>query len=124
MTDKPVHERIAEDRAHYVAHPHEDEWEVVPAPEGASSKRPVGAMISVRLSASEADEIRTAAEAAGMAVSAFIRQVVLDHIRGQSFAAWGTTMTEGDFSRGLGHVEFEPGVPVSGGVQSSCLWAA
>lgn len=123
MTDKPVQERIAEDRAHYVAHPGEDEWEVAPAPEEPSPKRPVGAMMSVRLSASEADEIRAAAEAAGLPVSAFIRQVVLDHIRGHSFT-WGTTMTEGDFSRGLGHVEFEPGTPVSGGVQSSCLGAA
>jgi hypothetical protein len=117
MTDKPLHERIAEDRAHYLAHPDEDEWEEAPAE--ASAKRQVGAMISVRLSASETDEIRAAAEAAGLPVSAFVRKIVLDHIR----AGWGgngiVAVTLGTFSRTVSHVDLQPGAPLSGGVQSS-----
>jgi hypothetical protein len=121
MTDKTLHERIAEDRAHYLAHPDEDEWEEAPAPAPAeaSAKRQVGAMISVRLSASETDEIRAAAEAAGLPVSAFVRKIVLDHIR----AGWGgngiVAVTLGTFGRMVTQVDLQPGVPVSGGVPSS-----
>lgn len=119
MTNKPVHEQIADDRAHYLAHPDEDEWEESPAPAGASAKRHTGAMISVRLSASEADEIRAAADTAGLPVSAFIRKVVLGHIRDNSGSVAVVALTLGNFGRNAGYVELQPGAPVSGGVPSS-----
>lgn len=120
MTDKPVNERIAEDRAHYLAHPDdEDEWEEVPAPAEASAKRLPGAMISVRLSAEEADEIRAAADEEGQSVSGFMRKVVLDRIRNSRAIVPAPTFVVGNFSRVVTHVELEPGAPVSGGVPST-----
>jgi len=123
MTEKPVDEQIAEDRAHYISHPQDDEWADAPPPDETSGKRPVGTMVSVRLSASEADEIRVAAEAAGRPVSAFIRQVVLNHVRGRPGIDLGMTLYLGNFSRVVTQVDLAPGVPLSGGVQSTSVSA-
>jgi hypothetical protein len=121
MTDKPLHDQMADDRAHYQANPpDDDEWEEVPAPPEATAKRPVGAMISVRLSGEEADEIRAAAEADALPVSAFIRKVVLDRIQASranvSMSTYGPSL--GNTSRVVSQVELLTGVPLSGGVQS------
>lgn len=124
MTDNPVHERIADDRAHYLAHPDEDEWEDAPAPADGKAKRQTGTMISVRLSASEADEIRAAADAAGLPVSAFVRQAVLDHVRGSAVSVGVIASTSGSLRYGVGHIEFQPGAPVSGSLQSSGVLVA
>jgi len=124
MTDKPIPDPITADRAHYAAHPNdEDEWEDMPAPTEVAAKRPAGMMVSVRLSAAEADEIRAAAEEADDSVSGFIRKVVLDRIRNQatqSTAYLPTVAIEvGNFSRVVSHIDLLPGTPVSGGVQSN-----
>jgi hypothetical protein len=80
-------------------------------------------MVSVRLSAAEADEIRAAAEEAQEAVSGFIRKVVLDRIRTgpTQSAAYPTAVaiTVGNYSRVVSHIDLLPGTPVSGGVQSN-----
>lgn len=117
MTEKRVDEQIAEDRAHYLDHPDDDEWEEVPAPADAKAKREIGAMISVRLSASEADEIRAAADKAGLPVSAYMRNTVLDHIRRNSWSVTAAPVIVGSFSRSV-EVELQQGAPLSGGVQS------
>jgi hypothetical protein len=124
MTDSSMRDRIAADREHYLSGADEDEWEEVPAPSARTAKRQPGAMISVRLSAPEADEIRAAADAAGEPVSAFVRKIVLDHVHGSSAAFGVFASTSGSLGRGMGHVEFEPGVPVSGALQSSTVLAA
>jgi hypothetical protein len=124
MADKPVHERIAEERAHYMAHPDEDEWEEAPAPPGGNQKRLTGAMISVRLSAAEADEIRAAADAAGQPVSAFVRGVVLNHIQAAGGSATVTPVPVGNSSRVVGQVELEPGAPLSGDAGSLMTFVA
>jgi Family of unknown function (DUF6290) len=121
MNDEPVHEQLAEDRTHYLAHPDVDEWEDSPAPASTGAKREVGTMISVRLSASEADEIRAAADAAGLAVSAFVRTSVLEKIRRGSPSVASAGFIVGNFSRTVGYVEVQAGAPVSGGVRSSSV---
>jgi hypothetical protein len=118
MTERPVHERIAEDRAHYLAHPDEDEWEEVPPPTGTVVKRPA-TMVSVRLTAAEADAIRTAAEAQNQSVSGFMRKAVLDRIQASRATLMVVTARLENSSRTVGQVEFEPGVPLSGGVPSN-----
>jgi len=124
MTDKPMEDPIAVDRAYYAAHPNdEDEWEDVPAPTQVTAKRSPGTMVSVRLSAAEADEIRAAADAAHEPVSGFIRKVVLDRIRGGAaqLHIYPTVVgiEVGNFSRVVSHIDLLPGTPVSGGVQSN-----
>ena len=119
MTEKSLHEQIAEDRAHYEAHPADDEWEEAPPPE-RTAKRPVGAMVSVRLSGEEAEEIRSAAEAEELPVSAFMRRVVLNRIHRSSACAAmpAVGFTFGNYSRVVSQVDLLPGVPLSGGLQS------
>lgn len=120
MADKSIHDRIADDRAHYLKTEDADEWEEVPAPSDRRVRRQQpGVMISVRLSAPEADEIRAAADAADEPVSAFVRKVVLDHIHGSAAAFGIFGSTAGSLGRGAGQVQFEAGTPVSGEVQSS-----
>jgi uncharacterized protein (DUF1778 family) len=120
MTDKPVHRRIAEDRTHYLAHPDDDEWEEAPPTDDRTARlRPQGAMVSVRLSAEEAEEIRAAADIAGRPVSGFMRQIVLDRIRNKELNAQvSMVQLQGNSNRVVTDVELQPGVPVSGGVQS------
>jgi|SRR5215472_9225760 len=110
MTDKPAGEAIAEN---------EDEWEEVPAPAEASAKRSPGAMISVRLSAEEADEIRAAADDQGQSVSGLMRKIVLDQIRGNRVTVPRSTLVVGNFSQVVTHLRLEPGAPVSGEAPST-----
>lgn len=118
MTEKKIQDQIAEDRAHYLDHPDDDEWEEAPAPDTAKARREVGAMISVRLSASEADEIKAAADEAGLPVSAYVRNTVLDHIRRGSWDPTAIPANMRTYGRSV-QIELQPGAPVSGGVQSS-----
>jgi hypothetical protein len=110
MTDKPVSKDVTED---------EDDWEEVPAPAETSAKRSPGAMVSVRLSAEEADEIRAAADEEGQSVSGLMRKIVLDQIRGSKITVPASTLVLGNFSQVITHVELEPGAPVSGEVPST-----
>ena len=118
MTEKRVQDQIAEDRAHYLDRPDDDEWEEAPAPGSAKAKREVGAMISVRLSATEADEIRAAADEAGLPVSAYVRNAALERIRQTSWNPTAIPVNMRTYSRSV-QIELQPGAPVSGGVQSS-----
>ena len=67
----------ADKAAYYEAH--KDDAEEWGAPEAAPARprRRLASMISVRLSPSEADKIRQAAETQGMSVSAFLRAAAL-----------------------------------------------
>ncbi|MGO9162066.1 MAG: DUF6290 family protein [Streptosporangiaceae bacterium] len=76
-------------------------------------------MVSVRLSASEADAIRAAADEAGQSVSGFIRRIVLDRIRSNTPSVPVLAFAQGTFSRVVTHIDLMPGTPVSGGVPSS-----
>jgi len=114
MTDETVYEQIAKDREHYLADHtsmDDDEWEAAPAPPRRRGGR-LTTMVSVRLPAHEADEIRRAAEAEGLTVSAFVRAAALQrsHPRG----VVSLPQENGTSSNVVRLVSFESDVPVNG----------
>jgi hypothetical protein len=60
----------------------EDDWEEAPAPRRRSERRRLGAMVSVRFSAEEADRLRADADGAGLSLSRYIRDLVLKTAHG------------------------------------------
>lgn len=67
------------DAEHYQANKDSGaEWgDEAPAPRRRSERRRLDAMVSVRFSPEEADRVRGAAEAAGLSLSSYIRDLVL-----------------------------------------------
>lgn len=115
MAEERTYEQIAEDRRHYLEEPDLDEWEPEPAPPPARARksRHLTTMVSVRLSAEEADDIRCAAEAEGLAMSAFMRAAALDHTRRND----GTVLAAspyGNSNNVVRLVTFESGTPLNG----------
>lgn len=77
-TGKATEEERAEE--HYLHRDDEDRWGD-PVPSQAPVQLSV--MVSARFSRSEADQLRAAAQAAGMTRSAFVRQAALTAAQGQ-----------------------------------------
>jgi Ribbon-helix-helix protein, copG family len=115
MADKSMYEQVAEDRAHYLAHPSdEDEWEPAPPPAArAKRRRPPTSMISIRLPGADVDKLRRAADAAGISVSAFVRAAALARAYSNELDAVSYGQYE-NFGNVSGSLTFSQGVTVSG----------
>lgn len=115
MAGESMYEQIAEDRAHYLAHPSdEDEWESAPPPaEQAKRRRSPTSMISIRLPGADVDRLRRAADAAGISVSAFIRAAALARVYNneRDVVCYGPYENFGNVS---GSLTFSHGVTLSG----------
>jgi Mobilization protein NikA len=117
MADESMFEQIAKDRQHYLEHPSdEDEWEPAPPPARKKRRRALTSMLSVRLPAFEVDKIRSAAEAEGLTISAFIRAAALDRAQAGKNGI-NLSASCGNFNNVVRSVTFASGVPLSGGLQ-------
>jgi hypothetical protein len=78
---------VDRDANYYQAHKDDPEEWGEPKPTGKPSKRRLAAMISVRFTPEEEDEIRQAARSKGESVSQFIRETALKQARSSSSKA-------------------------------------
>ena len=74
------------DAEHHQAHKDDEgEWsDAVPAPRRRSEKRRLDAMVSVRFTPTEADELRRRSRALGMSLSGYMRYLALHQSRNLS----------------------------------------
>jgi predicted DNA binding CopG/RHH family protein len=73
------------DAEHYLAHKDDEaDWEEAPAPRRRSERRRLDSMVSVRFSPEEVERVRAAAEAAGLSLSRYIRELALGMALGRA----------------------------------------
>jgi hypothetical protein len=97
-----------DDATYYQEHKDdEEEWgDAVPAPKRSESRR-LGAMVSVRFSSEEVDQLRRAADLEGRSLSGYVRNAALNLSSVPTIQAISSTVNLGLFDPLLSQVSYD-----------------